>query len=234
MSGLSMDNGLKPQRRQRTETGGESGRRQQVYDTLKQGILTGVYQPNQRLTEMDLAQELGVSRLTVRLALVQLQQDGLVVVQANRGASVRSVSVPQALRVLKMRSALEGVAASLAAESVTDAEVGEMERILDDMNALGETETLKYAGLSNRLHALILRAAHDEMLEVMLATLNHALVRYQHRTILVPGRRAQSLSEHIPLVAALKRHDAAEAEQLMRTHVLQIRQTLLDNASLLA
>jgi DNA-binding GntR family transcriptional regulator len=42
------------------------------------------------------------------------------------------------------------------------------------------------------------------------------------------------VSEHIPLVAALKRHDAAEAEQLMRTHVLQIRQTLLDNASLLA
>jgi DNA-binding GntR family transcriptional regulator len=229
-----MDNGVKPKGGQRLPAGVDSGRRQQVYEALKQGILAGVYQPNQRLTEMDLAQELGVSRLTVRLALVRLSQDGLVVVQPNRGASVRSVSVPQALRVLKMRAALEGVAASLAAESITDADVSEMEHIIDQMGALGETETLKYAELSTRLHALILSLASDEILEVMLATLNHALVRYQHRTILVPGRRAQSLSEHIPLVAALKKRDAATAEQLMRAHVLQIRQTLLDNGPLLA
>jgi DNA-binding GntR family transcriptional regulator len=212
----------------------ESGRRQQVYESLKRGILEGVYEPNQRLTETELAQELGVSRLTVRLALVRLAQDGLVVVQANRGASVRSVGVPQAIRMLKVRAALEGVAASLAAESVTKAEVDEMERIVRDMGELGETETLKYAELSNRLHGLILSAAREEMLELMLATISHALVRFQHRTILVPGRRAQSLSEHVPIVAALKRGDAETAEQLMRAHVLQIRKTLLDNAALLS
>src|SRR3954462_12405485 len=55
----------------------ESGRRQQVYEALMRGILEGVYEPNQRLTETELAQELGVSRLTVRLALVRLAQDGL-------------------------------------------------------------------------------------------------------------------------------------------------------------
>jgi DNA-binding GntR family transcriptional regulator len=109
-----------------------------------------------------------------------------------------------------------------------------MERIVRDMGTLAESETLKYAELSNRLHGLIISAAREEMLELMLATLGHALVRYQHRTILVPGRRAQSLREHIPIVEALKRRDAAAAEELMRAHVLQIRQTLLDNAPLLA
>ena len=86
---------------------------------IRDGILTGTYGPNQRLTEMDLSAELGVSRQTVGIALVRLEQEGLVVTQPNRGASVRSVSVAEALRALRVREALEGVAASLAAQFVT-------------------------------------------------------------------------------------------------------------------
>jgi DNA-binding GntR family transcriptional regulator len=213
----------------------ESTRFDKAYQALKQGIIAGTYQPNQRLTEMELSQVLGVSRPTARQALVRLEQEGLVVIQPNRGASVRSLTVPEALRTLRIREVLDGLAASLAAESATEEELAEMQDIVTEMEKLAEaSDLLGYSRLNGRLHTAILRAARDETLYRMLASLNHALVRYQYRTILVPGRQEQSLQEHKALVRAINARDSAAAEQAMRTHVSHVRQTLSQAAQLLA
>ena len=178
---------------------------------------------------------LGVSRPTARQALIRLEQEGLVVIQPNRGASVRSMTVPEALRTLRIREVLDGLAAALAAELATDEELAEMSAIVEEMEQHVErNEMLDYSRLNGRLHSAILRAARDETLYRMLASLNHALVRYQYRTILVPGRQSQSLSEHKALVRAIKARDAAAAETAMRTHVSHVRQTLSQAAQLLA
>lgn len=213
----------------------ESTRFDRAYRTLKEAILQGVYQPNQRLTEMELSQVLGVSRPTARQALVRLEQEGLVVIQPNRGASVRSLTVPEALRTLRIREVLDGLAAALAAESATDEELAEMASIVAEMEELVSTnELLGYSSLNGRLHALILRAARDETLERMLGSLNYALVRYQYRTVLVPGRQHESLREHQEIVRALTARDPVAAEQAMRNHVSHVRQTLSRAAQLLA
>src|SRR5436190_1440024 len=116
------------------DNGTDARRRDKAYQAIKQNILSGAYGPNQRLTEMDLSAELGVSRQTIGIALVRLEQEGLVVTQPNRGASVRSVSVAEALRILRVREALEGVAASLAAQFVTPAELDEMDAVVKQMH----------------------------------------------------------------------------------------------------
>ena len=222
-------------REQPSDQEGESTRLDKAYQALKQGIIDGTYQPNQRLTEMELSQVLGVSRPTARQALIRLEQEGLVVIQPNRGASVRSLTVPEALRTLRIREVLDGLAASLAAELATEDELAEMSAIIAQMEQHVErNEMLDYSRLNGRLHTAILRAARDETLYRMLASLNHALVRYQYRTILVPGRQSQSLSEHKELVRAIKARDSAAAEQAMRTHVSHVRQTLSQAAQLLA
>jgi DNA-binding GntR family transcriptional regulator len=222
-------------REPRTDLAADPRRRDKAYLTLRDGILTGAYGPNQRLTEMDLSAELGVSRQTVGIALVRLEQEGLVVTQPNRGASVRSVSVAEALRALRVREALEGVAASLAAQFVTDAELAEMDEVLADMQTIEDPEALMdYSQHNARLHRLILSAARDETLDRMLASLNYALARYQFRTVLVPGRMEESFHEHQQIVEAIRAHDPASAEQSARRHVARIRDVLAHRAQLLA
>jgi DNA-binding GntR family transcriptional regulator len=216
------------------QTGSDARRRDRAYLAIRDGILTGTYGPNQRLTEMDLSTELGVSRQTVGIALVRLEHEGLVVTQPNRGASVRSVSVAEALRALRVREALEGVAASLAAQFVTPEELAEMDAVVAEMRARHDSEALvRYSQLNTRLHELIVRAARDETVDRMLASLNYALVRYQSRTVLVPGRLEKSLVEHQRIVEALRSRDPASAEEAARRHVARIRDVLEHSAQLL-
>jgi DNA-binding GntR family transcriptional regulator len=218
----------------RVESATDARRRDRAYQSIREGILTGAYGPNQRLTEMDLSAELGVSRQTVGIALVRLEQEGLVVTQPNRGASVRPVSIAEALRALRVREALDGVAASLAAQFVTPEELAEMDAVLDEMRARDDTDALLgYAQLNSRLHDLVLRAARDATVDRMLVSLNYALARYQFRTVLVPGRMQESLTEHARIVDALRARDPAAAEQAARRHVARIRDVLEHSAQLL-
>src|SRR5919197_127440 len=214
-------------RQQRVESVADPRRRDRAYLMIRDGILTGTYGPNQRLTEMDLSSELGVSRQTVGIALVRLEQEGLVVTQPYRGASVRSVSVAEALRALRVREALEGVAASLAAQFVTADELAAMDAVLAEMDASDHPGALvTYSQLNTRLHDLILKAARDETVVRMLVSLNYALVRYQYRTVLVPGRVAESTAELKRIVDALRATHPARAEPAARRHVARIREVL--------
>ncbi len=212
----------------------DASQRDATYLAIRNGILKGVYGPNQRLTEADLSAELGVSRQTVGIALVRLQQEGMVVTKPNRGASVRSVSVPEALRVLRIREALEGVAAALAAEQITDEELAQMDEVVSDMHPTMDPRSLvHYSQQSARLHDLMLSAARNETLERMLVSLNYALLRYQALTMLVPGRLDESLLEHRQILTAIQSRDARQAEQVARQHVARIRDVLERNAQLL-
>lgn len=113
-------------------------RAETAYQQLKHDILEGIYTPRQRLVETDIAAQLNISRATLRVVLTRLQHEGLVEMQPNRGAhQVRALSVEEAAEILQAREALEGLAASLAAEKVADEQllvlrdlVAEMEETL--------------------------------------------------------------------------------------------------------
>ena len=198
-----------------------------AYQGLRDRIVEGLYRSDQRLTEIELSRELGVSRPTVRMALVRLELEGFVVSQPNRGASVRSIRTDEAIRTLRIREVLDGLAASLAAEAATDEELDAMTAIVEQMAALREPDRHRaYSALNARLHTLILRAARDDMLERQVASLNYALVRFQYPTVLVTGRQEESLAEHRAIVEALRRRDPDGAEQAMRQHVSNVRETL--------
>jgi DNA-binding GntR family transcriptional regulator len=212
----------------------ESGRREHAYRTLKDRLLAGLYGPNQRLVEVELAQELGVSRQTVGLILLRLAHDGLVVAQPNRGATVRSVSIPEALRIMHIREALEGVAAAFAAEYATDDELAELAAIGDKMRSMEDPDALlEYSALCGRLHTLVVEAAREPRLEQMLTSLNHALLRYEYRTMLLADRKQRSVTEHLEIVAALTARDREAAEVCMRRHVSAVRDALAAGAGLL-
>ena len=115
--------------------------REIVFETLRDAIINQVLRPGERLMEIQLAEEMGVSRTPVREAIRKLELEGFVVMVPRRGVYVAGISMKDIHEVFEVRSALEALAASLAAERITEEELEEMERRL--VEEAKETEDRK-------------------------------------------------------------------------------------------
>jgi DNA-binding GntR family transcriptional regulator len=198
-----------------------------MYLRLKRDIMEGVYTPRQRLIETEIAKDLGVSRATLRAALIRLQHEGFVEIQPNRGAQVRSFSVEEATRILQVREVLEGLAAGLAAEKATAAQLAELHDMVVEMeNTLAADDLLGHLPLVGRFHQRIMEVAGNEFIDQFLDMLRAPLIRHQFRVILVPGRKDESLAEHREILTYLVRGDATGAERAMRRHIAELRNSL--------
>ena len=196
-------------------------------DRLREAIVTGRLQPNERLVESDLARSLGVSRTLIRGALARLEHEGLVEHERHRGARVRLVSESEAVEILETRSVLEGLAGRLAAERATATDVEDLKGILAEMQRLREADDLlAVSDLNAQLHRRLLEISGHETAARLIDTLNSQMVRFQYRTILLPGRSERSFAEHAEIVAAVATHDGERAERAMRTHLSSVADAL--------
>jgi len=197
------------------------------YEELRKAIVSGELLPGERLLEEDLSARLGLGRAAVRTALVRLEHDGLVQRERHRGATVRRVSESEAVEILEARAALEGLAARHAARKADDAAIRELRGIIAEMRDLRERGDL--LGVSNanaRLHAAILEVSGHQTAKRLSQTLSSQLVRFQYRTVLLPGRSEHSYAEHTRIVEAIAGHDPDAAEQAMRRHLSHVAEAL--------
>jgi DNA-binding GntR family transcriptional regulator len=200
---------------------------QRAYERLRAAIVGGRLQPSERLVEADLIRMLGASRSAVRTALVRLAQEGLVEHEPNRGAKVRLVDEHEAAEILESRMVLEGLSARYAAANVTEPQVAELEAILQQMRArLDAGDLLGTSELNATLHARLLEIGGHRTVSRLVAALNSQLVRFQYKTILVPGRAEQSLAEHRAIVDAIAAGDPDAAEQAVREHLAHVVEAL--------
>jgi DNA-binding GntR family transcriptional regulator len=188
--------------------------------------------PNERLVEVDLTVSLGVGRATVRTFLARLEQEGLVVREPNRGARVRMVSEVEALEITQARAALEVLTVREAAIHATYDEIADMRETLAYMaDRIQAGDLLAYSDGNARLHAKIIAISRHQTAARLIAGLKAQIVRFQYRTVLVPGRSALSLAEHTAIVDAIARHDSDAAEAAMRRHLSHVASTLRETAS---
>lgn len=202
-------------------------RRKDVYHELREAIVTGRFQPNERLVEASVAEWLGAGRTAVRAALVRLDQEGLVVHERNRGARVRLIDGREALEIEEVRAALEGMLAARAATRVTTADLGELDSMTAEMRErVAHGDALGYSELNARFHRRIWEAADHRTAMRIVDGLKSQSIRFQFQTALRPGRAERSLHEHEAIVDALRRGDAAGAESAMRKHLAEVLDTL--------
>jgi DNA-binding GntR family transcriptional regulator len=201
--------------------------RPSVEDELRDAIVSGRLQPKERLVEADLTEALGVGRSAVRTALARLQQEGLVEHERNRGAWVRLVDEREAVEILEARAVLEGLAARQAAHKASAREIAALRRILGRMRRLLDAGDLLGASDENAaLHRRLLEIAGHDTATRLISTLKSQLVRFQYRTILLPGRSERSLAEHAAIVDAVADRDPDRAEVAMRTHLSHVADAL--------
>ena len=208
----------------------ESPAQDRPEDRLRAAIVTGRLLPNERLVEADLTRRLGVGRSAVRAALARLEHEGLVELEPHRGARVRRVALAEAVEILQARAALEGLAVRQAAARATAEDVDDLRAILAEMRRLLDAGDLLAASDANALlHDRLRRIGGHATANRLIAELRSQLVRFEYRTILVPGRSRHSLAEHTAIVDAVAAGNADAAEEAMRVHLSHVGDALRDS-----
>jgi DNA-binding GntR family transcriptional regulator len=197
------------------------------YLRLRGAILRGDLVPNQRLVEADMSSAFELPRAAVRTALVRLEHEGLIEREPHRGARVRMVSESEAVEILQARAALEGLAASQAAINITPDGADELRGVLERQKAaLGAQDLMGASDVNAQLHAKIVELSGHATAQRLISSLNSQMVRFQFRTILIPGRPAQSHDEHTAIVDAVTAGDAGKAQRAMHRHLTNVAQAL--------
>jgi DNA-binding GntR family transcriptional regulator len=197
------------------------------YDVLREAIVRGDIAPDARLVESDISATFDMSRGAVRTALIRLEQEGLVVREPHRGARVRKVSDDEAVEILQARAVLEGLAVRQTAERIDEPGAARLQACLARQRELLELGDLLGASDANAdLHAALLELSGHRAALRLIRALNSQTVRYQYRTILIPGRSAASVAEHAAIVEAVVAGRPEEAEAAMRSHLFNVAQAV--------
>ena len=192
-------------------------------DALRKAVLDGDLVSGQRLVEPELADSLGVSRSSVRAALIDLAADGLVERIPNKGSRVRVVPTDEAVAIIECRMMLDALCAAKAAERATEPEVEQLRTIGRRMRqAVEEGEPLKYSELNDELYRTVRAFSRQPVAPHLLERLHEQVIRHQFRLSLRPGRPQQWLPEHLALIEAIAAHDPAAAEAATRAHLTSV------------
>lgn len=200
---------------------------EECYLRLRDAIMKEELLPNERLIEMDLVQSLGAGRAAIRTALARLEQEGLVQRERYRGARVRLISEAEAVEILEVRAALESLAARYAALNATPEDCDALYTLLaEQRHCIEEGDLLGASEVNARLHQTLLHIARHATTTRLLNMLKPQNVRFQYRTILVPGRPERSHQEHRAIIEAVANHDPDHAEAAMRLHLSHVAEAL--------
>ena len=193
-----------------------------AYTRVRELILSGALAAGAVLPQAALARQIGMSTTPLREALRRLKQEGLVELDAHRDARVRPLDATEARDLLELRRSLDPLAASLAAQRRTDADLDDLRAALDGLEALSTSPSLAQLESHHRFHAAIHRASHNALLVQTLDGLWVKTDRYR-RHGLEAGRsddeREARAAEHRQLFEAVRDGDAATAADLMLRHV---------------
>lgn len=195
-------------------------------------IMTGTLPSGTRLRQEALADEFGVSRTPVREALRQLQASGVLEVQPRRGAVVRGPSSRGIREAYFVRAELEGIAAELAAEHITDDQLSQLRKAAEAFRRSVEEFTARDASdrspaeatwpaANDLFHQVILAAAGNERLRATVEDLHHSFPRNLTWSALSESSRllSENAQEHDDILSEIENRHPAAARKAMRRHI---------------
>lgn len=194
--------------------------RAQLAETLRRLITDGVYRAGDRMTERQLCERLGASRPSVREVLRQLEAEGLVDILPNRGPVVKLVGVKDVLELWEVRTALETLIARRFALHGSERQIEDLEKAIHDFDAALKSEDIAFIkSAKTSLFDAFAAGCNSAVLTSYFNQVNARLSFLWSSSLMFPGRPAESISELLALLAAIKNRNAAAAEAAMLLHV---------------
>lgn len=202
--------------------------RRRVEDALRQAITSGEFSPGERLRERDLIERLKVSRTSLREALRQIEAEGLVALEPNRGPVVTTVTYEEVEELYEVRSVLEAQACSGFAERGSNAQMNLLREIFQQMNAAGLAQDVKRTlELKSQLYNIILEGCGNRLIGQMLSQLHNRAMLLRRTSLSEPTRLQEMLHEISTLLDAFAAHDAKAAWAVSVHHINQAKRTAL-------
>jgi DNA-binding GntR family transcriptional regulator len=190
-----------------------------VHTRLREAILSGKLSPGSPLSQVRLAEELGVSRTPLREALRLLEREGLVDSETNRRVRVADFSVPDLEQLYAMRIQLEALGIRLTVPRLAQSELRQLEKTLADMEAAAEVQDYAgWEGPHRAFHQGLVAHAGDRLIKTISQLSDHA-ERYRHRyTVSSPQNWARGTGEHRDIFEACRAGDPAVAAGRLARH----------------
>ena len=197
-----------------------------IFIQLESDILSEKYAIGEILTETKLSEEFQVSRTPIREALRRLEQENLIK-ESGKGIVILGVSKKDLSDIYEVRMRIEGYAARLAAENITDDELEQLSEILD----LQEFYTMKskkneIKNADTSFHDVIYKCSNSDTINGMLRMFHKKIQSFRKKSIEDNVRAENAVAEHRKIYEALAKHDGDEAERLTIEHIKNAKQHL--------
>ncbi|WP_341235703.1 GntR family transcriptional regulator [uncultured Sulfitobacter sp.] len=191
-----------------------------IASSLEKMIFNGTFADGDRLDEVRLAEQFGVSRTPLREALQRLESSGLVTLIPRRGAFVRQPGPLELFEMFEVMAELEAVCGRLAARRISDKAFDELRAANARCQAASDAQNADlYYDENETFHATIYRESGNSFLEQESLKLQKRLRPFRRQQLRLRGRMAQSMAEHEAIVDALVSGDAESAANALRNHV---------------
>ncbi len=190
-----------------------------VYEVLREGILKGVFQPGERMRQDELAEAIGVSRIPVRSALMQLESDGLIQFNPYKGAVVTKLSSDEMREIYELRAVLESHALRKAVSAMTPEKLAHLEQLARELNEIQDGEEFLnrrndfYRELYDRDH----QARTVDLIERLRAEAGRYWLERKVEYVSRPGQR-----DHLHLIEFIQAGDIDGAVAWLQEHLQRV------------
>lgn len=189
-----------------------------VYAELREAILSGGYPPGARIVFDQVAAQLGVSKVPVREAVVQLVGEGWLTIRPHVGAVVPELNAEEIIETSVIRAVLEGAAVRSAVNTISEETLTSLARMQKAMDKAAAANNPEYPQLNREFHAALLSACPYPQLQSMALSLLDRSRRWRIVRFL-PNYLPDSQSEHEAILNAIEDRDGVLAERLIRRHI---------------
>lgn len=209
-----------------------------IYEVLRGAILDmDIYSADVdlRLDERTMAEQLGISRTPIREALVRLEQEGFVDIQPRRGVYVRRKSLEEVLEMIVVWAALESMAARLASEVASDAEIASLRKLAARYSTdRAGANIAEYSEANIQFHQRILELSRCAMLKSIADGLFLHMRAVRSRAMTEGDRPNRSVVDHMHIIEAIEARNAGLAGDLVREHTMRLHDHVRRTWTLLA
>lgn len=203
---------------------------ERVFARLQDDIVLGVLPPGTKLGETELAARYGVSRGPLREAIRRLESRKLLERVPHVGTRVASLKAADLIEIYRVREALEGMAARLAAENMTAEEVAGLHELLvqhEQQQDLKEDTAYFQREGDLDFHYRIIQGSHNQtLIDLLIGEIYHLVRMYRYQFSMTTNRPQKALGEHRQIIEAIENRDGEMAELLMRRHISRARENI--------
>ncbi|MBW2369488.1 MAG: GntR family transcriptional regulator, partial [Deltaproteobacteria bacterium] len=193
---------------------------EETYRTIRNRIFSGSYWPRERLVEDSLAKELGVQRWLIRWTLKRLAAEKLVVSERHKGCFVAEFSAEKVFETMQAQAFLEGGAAFLATEKISDKELDQLEALIGRAEKTKAENQEKWFTYNREFHRILNNACGNKKL-IDLIKMNESYLKYWFVRLSQQADLNTRNKEHVLIMEALRKRDPQKVRQAVENHVMQ-------------